>query len=125
MLQDTPEGNQRLTYALIDDGVVKGTVVFIFAPPLNGEHCFGMAYSVAENFRKQGVGSDLVKRCLEEFKSGMKGKVKSYYIEALVGTNNIPSQKIASKLLSQTPKQTTDKVSGLPALHYTRLFSYP
>jgi len=47
--------------------------------------------------------------------------IKQFYIEAVVGLENKVSQRVATKVISETPKETTDFVSGLPALVYTRL----
>ncbi len=43
-----------------------------------------------------------------------------YYLEAVIGVNNVPSNRIASKLLSSEPTKTVDNLSGEPAMQYLK-----
>jgi hypothetical protein len=47
-------------------------------------------------------------------------QITNFYIEAIVGTDNEASHKIATKLLSGMPTPITDEVSGDPAFQYLR-----
>lgn len=51
----------------------------------------------------------------------MKGKLPLFYIEAIIDLNNIASQKVALKTISNTPKETIDKISGKPAYQFIKL----
>lgn len=48
---DTPDENTRLTYALVEGGIVKAIVVFVPAEPYGGEARFSVGYAVADAFR--------------------------------------------------------------------------
>lgn len=43
-----------------------------------------------------------------------------FYVEAIVGADNKPSQRVAEQVISNTPVAVTDKLSGLPAFQYIR-----
>ncbi|EMR3754795.1 GNAT family N-acetyltransferase [Proteus mirabilis] len=118
---DVAEGNQRLTFAIMDNGIVKATAVYVFAPNIDGIPCFGIGYSVAENYRKKGIATEIVTNSIKEFSHGMKGKLPLFYIEAIIDLNNIASQKVALKTISNTPKETIDKISGKPAYQFIKL----
>ncbi|MBA1203830.1 hypothetical protein G7009_19090 [Pseudomonas capeferrum] len=42
VLHDDAEGTPRLTYALIENGIVKATAVYVNVDPINGVPCFGL-----------------------------------------------------------------------------------
>ena len=44
----------------------------------------------------------------------------AFCIEAVVGTDNEPSKRVAAATISADPVPITDEFSGLPALHYVR-----
>ncbi|MGM7764849.1 MULTISPECIES: GNAT family N-acetyltransferase [Yersinia] len=123
IFHDDAEGTPRLTYAFIEDGVVKVTVVYVKVEPIDGAPCFGIGYAVAEPFRKQGLAKKVIEKTIDEIKIGFKNHIPKFYIEAIVGESNIPSQKIAASLISSSPTAITDRVSGLPAFQYVRLIN--
>ncbi len=89
----------------------------------NGFHegvvCFDLGYATAEAFRHQGRGSELVGAAVRDHISGMaRAGVSSLYIEAVVGVENIGSQRIAERHLNPNREEITDSVSGLPAYRY-------
>ena len=49
----------------------------------------------------------------------------AFYVEAIVGANNKPSQRVADKVISDAPVAVTDQVSGLPAFRYVRRIEHP
>jgi hypothetical protein len=123
ILKDDADEQPRLTYALIDNNTVKATVVYVPAQPIDGVCCFDVGYSVAENFRNQGIATQVLEKSIAEMRRGFGRHMKKFYIEAVIGTSNFASQKVASKVLStdSAPRETIDSVSGQPALVYTRL----
>ena len=48
-----------------------------------------------------------------------------FYVEAIVGADNKPSQRVAEHVISDTPVPVTDQVSGLPAFRYVRKVEPP
>jgi hypothetical protein len=68
----------------------------------------------------QGWGRKVAISAIDDFKQGMvRAGVTSFYLEAVVGIDNVASQRIAACGISPSPKDITDNVSGLPALHYS------
>ncbi|HED2522696.1 TPA: GNAT family N-acetyltransferase [Klebsiella aerogenes] len=119
---DQPEGEPRFTYALIEDGKVKATAVFIRDEVMeDGLPCFGLGYAVAEGFRGQGLGYEIVEKSLAEFEHGIKRHMAKFYIETLVDKDNIPSQKISARHINPESRETTDQYSQTPSYHYEKL----
>ncbi|GJL43327.1 hypothetical protein TUM17577_45360 [Enterobacter asburiae] len=100
VLQDDANGTPRLTYALIEEGVVKGTAVYVLAEPVEGIPCFALGYAVLEKFRNQGIGSTMVKKSLEEIHQGFKKHIPTFYVEAVISRTNVASNQIALRTLS-------------------------
>lgn len=124
VMHDEPkQGVQRLTYAFNVGDVAKAYAVYIRADFLEGKPCFGVGYATAEQFRNQGLATEIVKASMEELRRGMERHLREpgFYVEAIVGLDNLASQKVAARSLSDTPESTIDRVSGKPALHYIKL----
>lgn len=121
LLLDDANGTPRLTYALVEDGTAKGIAIYLLAEPLEGIQCFGIGYAVAENYRNQGIAKKILQMSIDEMQDGFKDKLSKFYVEAIVGASNIPSQRVASQILSSTPKEVTDQHSDQPAFQYVRL----
>ena len=124
VLHDTPEpGTQRLTYAFVTGSLAKAYAVYVLAEPLNGRPCFGVGYATDVEYRGQGLATKLVKASLVELEQGISPKLSApgFYVEAIVGADNVASKKVATRTLSETPKSTKDKESGHPALQYVKL----
>ena len=121
-ISDQPNGIQRFTYAEIKTGKIHAYSVFVVTENLNELPCFNIGYAVPETFRRRGFATSVLKKSIAELKNELaRNNIKRFYLEAIVGTSNKASQKIANKLISQTPKECTDSESGQPALSYTRL----
>ncbi|AHY45223.1 GNAT family N-acetyltransferase [Stutzerimonas decontaminans] len=124
VLHDTPEpGTQRLTYALVTGATAKAYAVYVLAEPINGKPCFGVGYATGVEYRGQGLATQVVQASMIELQKGLAPKllVPGFYVEAIVGADNIASQKVAGRALGDNPKKTKDKESGLPALQYVKL----
>ena len=103
--------------------MVKATVAFLPAEPLRGERCFQVGYAVAQPFRGQGIASDVLRKSIDEMRQGFKVHMKQFYIEAVVGTDNLASRRVAEKVLTKDFDEIADKASGLPAVQFVRLIS--
>jgi hypothetical protein len=116
---DHPNGFPRFTYVRLDHRTVTALVMFVRVDPLKGSPCFQIGYAVPENYRAQGRAKDIVVAAIAELKRGLTANgVPGFYIEAIVGTDNEPSIRVAAATISTSPVQITDHFSGLPALHY-------
>ena len=75
-----------------------------------------------EAYRQKGRATATVRASLVELEHGFsaRGIIPSFYVEAVVGADNIASQKVAAATLSNTPDAGTDKFSGEPVLHYVK-----
>lgn len=124
ILHDDAEGTSRLTYALIENGVVKAMAVYVNVEPINGVPCFGLGYAVAKPFRKQGLAYDIVEASIDEIGYGFRKHLPQFYVEAIVSVDNLASNKVALRLLNDKPDSITDKLSGEPAFHYIRLIKH-
>lgn len=119
---DKPAGHLRYTYAKVEFGRVKAMTIFMFHEPIDGIVCFNIGYAVPEAYRGRGWGGDIVEQAIQEMRGGLaRNGIQKFYVEAVVGVDNLASQKLAERVLDSNPRQTTDTESGLPALAYTRL----
>jgi hypothetical protein len=92
-----------------------------FAPcePIEGTPCFAIGYAVPEAYRNQGRAKDAIRAAISEMQNGFSRMMPAFYIEAIVGGDNKPSQRVAEQIISSnTPRPVTDKLSGLPAFQY-------
>lgn len=89
--------------------------------PIEGTPCLAIGYAVPEAYRNQGRAKEAIKAALAEMKHGLGRHVnKPLYVEAIVGADNKPSQRVAEQVISDTPVAITDQISGLPAFQYIR-----
>ncbi len=115
------DGNQRLTFAIEDKGIVKAIAIYVSSPRINDIFCFGIGYAVAKEYRKQGIATQIVINSIKELSHDAKGQIPSFYIEAMIDVNNIASQNVARKTISDTPEETIDQISGMPAYQFIKL----
>lgn len=119
---DQKNGRVRYTYARIEHGRVKAMAMFVSVDRIDGIVCFQIGYAVPEAYRCRGFATEILVQGLDELRTGLaRHGVKKFYIEAVVGTSNLASIKVATKSISQSPEPTMDSVSGEPALAFTRL----
>jgi len=118
---DRVNNHFRLTYAYLDGRTVTAFAVFVQTEPHEGLPCFQVGYAVPPKFRKQGKGTAVVKSAIAEMEHGFsRTAMTSFYIEAIVGRDNVASQRVAETVLLQKGRETVDSVSGKPALAYMR-----
>jgi hypothetical protein len=121
VLSDRPNGETRLTYALIKNRKVVAIATFIPADPIDGDLCFNTGYAVDFSERSKGYGKEVTQKAFDELINGFKrARIPHLYVEALVSTQNEHSNKLAYRLFSASPNPCIDEVSGQPAFHYVR-----
>lgn len=117
---DEPDGYLRISYAFIKGRQVRAYAMFLSTEPMDGVPCFQLGYAVRPEYRGHGLGSEIVRKAIEELYSGLKGSMPAFYIEAVVDRNNFVSQRIAEKHLSEDAIEVSDGYSGEPAIAYIR-----
>jgi ribosomal protein S18 acetylase RimI-like enzyme len=93
---DSPEGESRLTYALMDSGSrVKAVCVAVPNQPYKEKPCFDIGVATFEKFRKQGHGKSVLQKAIDELKSGLnRNGIEEFYIELKVDKDNEASHKL-------------------------------
>jgi hypothetical protein len=118
---DRAGGVMRLTYVYLDRKTVTAFTNFVQTEPFEGLPCFQIGYAVPPAYRKQGRATALVKAAIAEMLHGFsRNKVPEFYVEAIVGRDNLASQKVAAKVLEQVGREIVDSHSGKPALSYMK-----
>jgi GNAT superfamily N-acetyltransferase len=121
VLLDHPNGRTRFTYAQIRARKVEAIAIFVLAEPLEGLPCFQSGYAVVEPVRRQGVGGRVLRQAIEELAHGLgRTPMKEFYVEAIAGTENEASNKLARRLISNAPTACDDCFSNEPAFQYPR-----
>jgi RimJ/RimL family protein N-acetyltransferase len=119
VLLDHPNGTPRFTYAQIQNGRVQAIASVVKAGFVEGLPCFQIGYAVAPQYRGNGLGQQILQQALAELKHGMsRTQLTEFNLEAIVSTDNLPSNKIASRLISKSPVPCTDEYAKEPALQY-------
>ena len=119
---DNPNGVMRLTYVKLENRMVTALVMFALGDhPVEGKPCFNIGYAVPEAYRNQGRAKEVIATAIAEMLHGFgKHGDATFYVEAVVGTDNKPSQRVAEQTIAAAPVAIIDPVSGLPAAHYIR-----
>jgi RimJ/RimL family protein N-acetyltransferase len=125
VFQDNAEGQLRITCAWIIEGEVFGIVVFVPVEDVESTTCFNVGYAVDPAHRNTGVGGKIVDLALSELKNILSQYGNGQYcVEAVINTQNDPSNKIARKCISPTPKNITCQVSGDDAFQYIKHYKF-
>ncbi len=116
---DRPNGQIRITYARLRGQSVGAIAIIIPAEYENGLPVFQIGYAVPQHLRKRGMGKEIVQTAIQEFTAGMaRNGLVHFYLEAVVGVDNIASQKVAEHVIGGEPKKIADHTSGEAALQY-------
>jgi hypothetical protein len=116
---DTPNGSPRFTYVRVNQNRVTALAMFVAIEPLDGIPRFALGYAVPDAYRGQGWAKGIVRAGLAELKAGLaRVPIRKFYVYAVVGEDNLASQKVAEATVSKSPETGIDAVSGLPAFHY-------
>lgn len=120
---DRPNGETRLTYARVSGHTVVVLIQFIPCDPYESEPCFNVGWAVAEAYQGQGRAREAVVAALKEMRNGFaRAGMKAFWVEAIVGEDNVASQRLAEKVLSAPIKKSADSFSGDPIVQYLRRF---
>jgi hypothetical protein len=118
---DHTNGQPRFTYVRLKHQTVTALVILVIGDPIEGVPCFQIGYAVPEAYRSQGRAKNAVGAAIIELRHGLaRNRISTFYVEAIVGTDNESSKHVAAATITTTPVEVTDQVSGLPALHYVR-----
>lgn len=122
-LDEPTAGTIRFTYARIVDGEVQALVMFVQAEPLNGLPCFQVGYAVPKAHRNQGLATSTLQSAIAELVHGLRrNSVARLCIEAVIGTGNLPSLRVAERVISPERFEATDEFSGEPAIQFVGVF---
>tara|TARA_R110002049_G_scaffold20717_3_gene75894 strand:- start:24433 stop:24900 length:468 start_codon:yes stop_codon:yes gene_type:complete len=121
VLLDQPTDKPRFTYAFIEKNKVIAVALFVLTESVQSIPCFSIGYAVVDSRRRNSIGSRILLQAIDELRHGLsRNRVSEFYLEAIVSTENIPSNKLARRLISDSPKPGTDCFSGEPILQYLR-----
>lgn len=119
---DRPNGYPRLTYVRLQGRTVTALVMYVRIEPIDDIPTYAVGYAVPEQFRGQGRAKNIVGASIKELTVGLaRNGIGKYYIEAVIGVDNLASQRVAVATITPDPKSIIDSVSQLPALLYLRL----
>jgi hypothetical protein len=119
---DAPDGQRRFTYVRLEGRTVTALVIFGICEPIDGIPCCAIGYAVPEAYRNQGRAKEVARAALSEMRHLNR---HPFYVEAIVGADNLPSRRVAEQVISDAPVAMIDEISGLPALRYVRRIEQP
>jgi RimJ/RimL family protein N-acetyltransferase len=120
-MDEPAPGVTRLTYVRMAGQTVTAMALFTPCEAIEGRTCFAVGYAVPPAYRGQGRAKDVVTAALRELEKGFgRAGILPIYVEAIVGADNVASQRVASATISAESKSVTDSFSGVPALQYVR-----
>lgn len=122
VLVDIAGGEPRTTYAVLEKGQVQCIVQFLPAERVDGIPCLSIGYATMEGARNRGLASATLSKAIEDMRRGLrKHGIRRFYVEAIVSTTNIASQKVAMCALGEATKTGTDRFSGEPIVQFLKL----
>jgi GNAT superfamily N-acetyltransferase len=100
---------------------VQAIALFGLTEPIQGVPCFQIGCAVAESMRGQGIGAKLLQQAIEELRHGLsRTPMKEFYLEAIVSTANVASNRMVKRLIADTPEPGIDHFSQEPIFQYLR-----
>ncbi len=74
-----------------------------------------------KKFQKQGRAKEILVVAIADMQAALaRNGMPEFYIEAILGADNMASRKIAEQVISNGPEAITENLSGLPAFKYVR-----
>src|SRR5438270_6532148 len=105
VLVDKPNGDLRLTYANVIAGTVQSIAVFVLTKSVGGVSRFSLGFAVNETKRGRGLGKEIVVQAIDEMLRGLtRNGMSAFFVVAAVPESNIPANRIARKVLSDSPE---------------------
>ncbi len=120
---DAPTGRRRWSYGFRDGTTLQALVIAAENGSVEGVPAFNVGYAVAEHFRRQGLARRALGMAIDELRWGFARHAPAIAVEAVVGVDNAASIRVAESVLGGPGKPLTDSGSGLPALHFLRVFT--
>lgn len=119
MFVDQPNGRHRFTFVKVERNIIKAFAVYAFDNPIENVPSMNIGYAVPAEFRNQGLATEIIKNSIDEIKAEFqKVGINKFYVEAVIGVNNVASQKLAKNLISSEFNEIIDDVSGEKAFHF-------
>ena len=120
---DHPNGEPRFTYVRLAGQTVTVMAEFVRCDPVEGSPCLHVGYAVDPAHRRRGLAKSLLPAAIKELQAGFGGAgYPGFYVEAIVGLDNIASQKVAAAGITPDMVEGTDHISGLPIYQYLKKF---
>lgn len=120
---DHPNGEPRFTYVRLTGQKVTCMVEFVVGEPVEGSPCFHVGYAVDPAHRRQGLAKHLLPAAIAELQAGFGGAgMPGFYVEAIVGVDNVASQKVAAAGITPDIVEGIDHYSGVPIYQYLKKF---
>ena len=105
----------------LEGETVTAFVEFVPCEPINGNRCWNVGYAVPDEYRSQGRAKEIMIAAVSDLREASdRLGLRVFYVEAIVGIENKPSQRVAEQTISDRPETVTDQVSGLPAFRYVQ-----
>lgn len=118
---DRPNDETRLTYVRLDRRKVTAMVQFVQAEPYEGEPCFSVGWAVPDALRGEGRAGEAFIVAVKELRHGFATHgMTAFWVEAVVGADNVASQRVAEKVISAAGSKGTDGQAGIPIVQYLR-----
>ena len=112
----------RFSYARMDGNTVLAFASFVTVGHQDGLPVWQAGVAVPEAERGKGRAKHILSAGIAELKHGFSRAVPGaeFYVEGVVGLDNVASQHVSAAVISNSPTRITDSASGLDALHYIR-----
>jgi len=124
VLVDEPNGDLRLTYAKVIAGTVQSIAVFVLTKSVGRVGRFSLGFAVNKSRRGRGLGKEIVVQAIDELLRGMtRNGMPEFYVLAAVPESNIPANRVARQVLSDSPERATPAAFDEPTLIYQKLIT--
>tara|TARA_Y100000034_G_C6759649_1_gene338243 strand:+ start:126 stop:602 length:477 start_codon:yes stop_codon:yes gene_type:complete len=96
---------------------VQALAIFGVEDPYKGTPRFSIGYAVAERFRRQGLGMEVIRKGIEGLKEVVsQSHIHKFVVEAVVDEINVASVQLARKVFDGDGTRVIDTESGTPSL---------
>ena len=124
VLVDYPNGDLRLTYANIIAGIVQSIAVFVLTKSVGRVGRFSLGFAVNVSSRGCGLAKEIVLQAIDEMSRGLtRNGISEFYVLAAVPESNIPANRVARQVLSDSPQRSTSPDFDEPMLIYHKLIT--